>query len=46
MNPNSLANSAIVRFPLIAASATFALETPLCFLRVRFMSCSRAIGAF
>jgi hypothetical protein len=23
-----------------------ALYAPLCFLRVRFMSCSRAIGAF
>ena len=30
----------------IAASATFALNPALCFLRVPFMSCSRAIGAF
>jgi hypothetical protein len=31
---------------LIAASATFALNPALCFLRVPFMSCSCAIGAF
>jgi hypothetical protein len=31
---------------LIAASATFALNPALCFFRVRFMSRSRAIGAF
>ena len=31
---------------LIAASATFALNAALCFLRVRFMSCSCATGAF
>jgi 5'-methylthioadenosine phosphorylase len=35
-----------VRSPLIAASATFALNPALCFCRVRFMSCSRAIRAF
>jgi hypothetical protein len=46
MDPNWLANSATVRSPLIAASATFALNAGLCFLRVLFMSCSRAIGAF
>ena len=44
--PNSLASSAIVRSPLTAASATFALNPALCFFRVRFMSCSRAICAF
>jgi len=31
---------------LIAASATFALNAALCFLRFRFMSCSCATGAF
>jgi hypothetical protein len=31
---------------LIAASATFALNAALCFLRVRFMSSSCATGAF
>ena len=31
---------------LMAANATFALNTALCFFRVRFMSCSRAIRAF
>jgi hypothetical protein len=31
---------------LIAANATFALNAALCFFRVRFMSCSRAIRAF
>jgi hypothetical protein len=46
MNPTSPVNSAIVRLPLIAAKATFALNAPLCFCRVRFMSCSRAIRAF
>jgi hypothetical protein len=45
MDPK-LARSAMVRWPLIAASATFALNLALCFFRVRFMSCSRAIGAF
>jgi hypothetical protein len=45
MNPDSLASSAIVRSPLIAASATFALNAGLCFFRVRFMSCSCATGA-
>ena len=30
----------------IAASATFALNAALCFLRVPFTSCPRAIGAF
>jgi hypothetical protein len=44
--PNSLASSAIVRSPLTAASATFALNPALCFFRVRFMSCSCASGAF
>jgi hypothetical protein len=34
----------IVRSPLTAASATFALNAALCFLRVRFMSCSGAIA--
>src|SRR6516165_9940321 len=29
----------------VAASATFALNAALCFFRVRFMSCSRAIRA-
>ena len=38
--------SAIVRSPLTAASATFALNPALCFFRVRFMSCSCASGAF
>jgi hypothetical protein len=38
--PNSLASSAIVRSPFIAASATLALNVALCFFRVRFMSCS------
>jgi hypothetical protein len=28
------------------SSATFALNAALCFLRVRFMSCPRAIRAF
>ena len=32
--------------PLIATSATFALNPALCFFRVRFMSCSRALRAF
>src|SRR5215469_16764568 len=32
--------------PLIAANATFALNPALCFLRVRFMSCSRALPRF
>jgi hypothetical protein len=40
------ANSATIRSPLIAATATFALNAALCFFRVRFMSCSRAIRAF
>jgi len=31
---------------LIVATATFALNDALCFFRVRFMSCSRAIRAF
>jgi hypothetical protein len=44
--PNSLASSAIVRSPLIAATATLALNPALCFFRVRFMSRSCAIGAF
>ena len=43
---NALANSAILRSPLTAASVTFALNAALCFFRVCFMSCSRAIGAF
>jgi hypothetical protein len=30
----------------MAASATFALNAALCFCRVRFISCSCAIGAF
>src|SRR4051795_13476697 len=34
---NSLANSASVFSPLIAASATFALKAPLCLRRVRFV---------
>src|SRR3954447_25039559 len=34
---NSLANSASVFSPLIAASATFALKAPLCVRRVRFV---------
>jgi hypothetical protein len=47
MDPkNSLANSAKVRSPLIAASATFALHAALCFFRIRFISCSRATGVF
>jgi hypothetical protein len=46
MDPNSLASSAIVRSPFIAASATLALNAALCFFRVRFMSCSCATGAF
>jgi len=41
-----LPSSATVRSPLMAANATFALNTALCFFRVRFMSCSRAIRAF
>src|SRR5262249_3915727 len=36
----------MVRSPLIAANATFALNPALCFLRVRFMSCSRALPRF
>ena len=35
-----------VPLDLTAASATFALNAALCFFRVRFMSCSRAIRAF
>jgi hypothetical protein len=31
---------------LMAANATFALNAALCFFRVCFMSCSRAICAF
>jgi hypothetical protein len=31
---------------LMATNATFALNDALCFSRVRFMSCSRAIRAF
>jgi hypothetical protein len=38
--------AATVRSPLIAATATFALNAALCFFRVRFMFCSRAIRAF
>jgi hypothetical protein len=30
----------------MAANATFALNAALCFFRIRFMSCSRAIRAF
>jgi hypothetical protein len=30
----------------MAAIATFALNDALCFLRIRFMSCSHAIHAF
>jgi hypothetical protein len=44
--PNSPAKSATVRSPLMAANATFALNAALCFFRVCFMSCSRAICAF
>jgi hypothetical protein len=44
--PKCTANSAMVRSPLIAATATFALNAALGFFRVRFMSCSRAIRAF
>src|SRR5215469_13655822 len=36
----------MVRSPLMAANATFALNAALCFFRVCFMSCSRAISAF
>jgi hypothetical protein len=39
-------SAATVQAHLIAISATFALNPVLCFFRVRFMSCSRAIGAF
>jgi hypothetical protein len=42
VNPVRARSSAIVRSPLIAASATFALNAPWCFVRVSFMSCSRA----
>ena len=47
-SPNGFTASdvAAVRSPLIAASATFALNPALCFFRVRVMSCSRAIRAF
>ena len=41
-----LARQLGVRSPLIAASATFALNPALCFFRVPFISCSCAIGAF
>ena len=41
-----IASSAIVRSPLDAASATFALNAALCFFRVRFMSCSCAHRRF
>ena len=46
MHPKCTANSAMVRSPLTVATATFALNAALCFFRVRFMSCSRAIRAF
>src|ERR1700686_1802652 len=46
MDPNSPASSATVRSPLIAASATLALNPAPCFFRARFMSCSCAIRAF
>jgi hypothetical protein len=46
VNPEPPASSAIVRSPLTAASATFALNAALCFFRVRLMSCSCAIRAF
>jgi hypothetical protein len=32
--------------PFMAANATFALNAALCFFRVCFMSCSRAVRAF
>src|SRR5215208_7120924 len=43
--PYALASSATIRSPMIAASATLALNAAPCFLRVCFMSCSSAIGA-
>jgi hypothetical protein len=46
VHPKCTANSAMVRSPLIAATATFALNAALCFFRVRFMFYSRAIRAF
>jgi hypothetical protein len=46
VDPDSPASSATVLSPLIAASATFALNAALCLYRVRFMSCSRAPRAF
>jgi hypothetical protein len=46
VHPEFPASSATVRSPPIAATATFALNAALCFFRIRFMSCSRAIGAF
>jgi len=46
MHPELARHSATVRSPRTAASATFALNAVLCFLRVPFMSCSRPIGAF
>jgi putative DNA primase/helicase len=44
--PKGYLRADFVRSPLIAASATLALNAALCFLRVPFMSCSRATGAF
>jgi hypothetical protein len=41
MHRNSATGSAS-----IAATAIFALNAALCLFGVRFMSCSRAIGAF
>jgi hypothetical protein len=46
MAVGSASSSAMVRSPFMAASATFALNPALCFFRIRFMSCSRAVRAF
>jgi hypothetical protein len=46
VHPKCAASSATVRSPLIAASATLALNAALCFFRVCFIFCSRATRAF
>ncbi|HEY2538351.1 MAG TPA: hypothetical protein VGI28_02450, partial [Stellaceae bacterium] len=44
VNPIGARQLGNVRSPLNAASATFALNAAPCFLRVCFMSCSRAVA--
>jgi hypothetical protein len=46
LTPSWSANSQTVRSSLIVLSATSALNAALCFFRVSFLSCSRAIRRF